>query len=252
MSDPIPQSLLAAVPELAGAATLLVALDFDGTLSPIVSQPHLARPLPGVLDVLGRLNDPPDTRVVLLSGRSRADLASVSGAAGVAELIGSHGQEHEGPQRELTAAESAQLGAARQDAQALAAEVPGAMVEDKPAGFAVHVRNADPDAGEALLGAVLGIASGHSLNALTGKMVVELSALPMDKGSALAAMVARLGNPRVIFIGDDVTDEAAMAVLGPDDVTVKVGPGESIAAHRVADPQAVLEVLEVLAGARGR
>ena len=85
--------LLAALEAPGRAERLLVALDFDGTISPIVAVPSDARPVPGALDLLGRLAAAPGTQVVLVSGRSRRDLAAVSGAGGVAMLIGSHGQE---------------------------------------------------------------------------------------------------------------------------------------------------------------
>ena len=85
--------LLTALEDLADGERLLVALDFDGTISPIVAVPSEARPAPGALELLRGLSASPATEVVLVSGRSRRDLATVSGAAGVATLVGSHGQE---------------------------------------------------------------------------------------------------------------------------------------------------------------
>ena len=51
----------------------------------------------------------------------------------------------------------------------------------------------------------------------------------------------------VLYLGDDVTDERAFAALDPasDDLTVKVGDGETVAAQRVPGPEAVVELLEL-------
>jgi trehalose 6-phosphate phosphatase len=72
----------------------------------------------------------------------------------------------------------------------------------------------------------------------------------MNKGLALADLMQRLPRHRVLFAGDDVTDEAAMAVLGTDDISIKVGDGDTIARHRVSDPAEMVDVLEAVV--RGR
>ena len=51
---------------------------------------------------------------------------------------------------------------------------------------------------------------------------------------------------------DDATDEHAFAVLGPDDVGIKVGAGDTCAGHRVTDIDEVAQVLQDLAARRGR
>jgi trehalose-6-phosphatase len=50
----------------------------------------------------------------------------------------------------------------------------------------------------------------------------------------------------VAFVGDDRTDEEVFAALGPTDLGVRVGPGDTAASHRLADPQAVLAFLRSL------
>lgn len=228
---------------------LLVALDFDGTLSHLVDEPGLARPAPGVLHWLTQLDRAPSTEVVLISGRALHDLAEVSGAGEVALLIGSHGQEH-GSSEALHAEESALLAEVRAEVAALA-PVAGVRIEDKPAGLAVHVRHCAPADARDVLDRVHALAAQRpGLHLIEGKMVVELSVRQLDKGGALAALMRRLPGHRVLFAGDDVTDELAMAVLAPDDITIKVGEGDSIARYRVADPTEMVEVLALLAGVR--
>src|SRR5690606_3896288 len=85
--------LQAAVEALARVPRLLVALDFDGVLAPIVPVPSDARPLPESAAAIDELASLPDTTVALLSGRGRADLAAVSGFGDPVRLIGSHGSE---------------------------------------------------------------------------------------------------------------------------------------------------------------
>jgi len=242
--------LLRALEDLADGERLLVALDFDGTISPIVSVPSEARPAPGALELLRGLAASPTTEVVLVSGRSRRDLATVSGAAEVATLVGSHGQEI-GSDLTLDAREAATLAEIRGGVAQLVGTIPGSRVEDKPAGLAVHVRGCSEPDGQAALELVRHLSDSlPGTFSLEGKLVVELSLRPLDKGSALRALIEADPDRRVLFAGDDVTDESAMAVLRPADLAIKVGPGPSLARHRVPDPEAMVEVLSLLAQLR--
>lgn len=230
---------------------LLVALDFDGTLSHLVAEPGLARPAPGVIEWLEQLSRDPLTDVVLVSGRALHDLARVSGAEEVATLIGSHGQEH-GAAAPLATDEVATLEALRADIADAVGTVPGVRMEDKPAGMAVHVRACSRDDAAAVVARVRELAARASaVHLIEGKEVVEVSVRPLDKGSALQSLMSQDPGRRVLFAGDDVTDEAAMAVLRPQDISIKVGPGDSIARYRVADPADMVDVLAAIAGVRG-
>ncbi len=70
-----------------------------------------------------------------------------------------------------------------------------------------------------------------------------------DKGTAVQALRARTGAAAVLYAGDDVTDEDALAVLdaAAGDVGVKVGPGATAAGHRVGSPEQVTAMLARLA-----
>jgi trehalose 6-phosphate phosphatase len=54
----------------------------------------------------------------------------------------------------------------------------------------------------------------------------------------------------VLFAGDDVTDEDALRSLGPQDLGVRVGGGETTASLRVDDIAAFVAVLEDVARLR--
>jgi trehalose 6-phosphate phosphatase len=239
-----------ALAEAGRADRLLVALDFDGTISPIVAVPSAAGPVPGALELLDRLASVPGTEVVLLSGRALHDLAAVSGAGESATLIGSHGQEV-GADLTLSTEEASLLGDVQTRVAEAVGDIPGVRVEHKPAGLAVHVRGCTDADAERALDLIRGLADELAGTfALEGKLVIELSTRPLDKGSALGALIATDPGCRVLFAGDDITDESAMAVLRPQDVSIRVGPGQSLARFRVHDPVEMVEVLALLTDIR--
>ena len=249
-------TLLAALEALARRERVLVALDFDGTLAPEVDDPERARALPEALDALLRLRAQPGMLVALISGRSLASLAAVGGLPDDAPLVGSHGLEVRfaaGDARPaVDAADRERVRALRSRLEPLVAPTAGAWIEDKPAGFAVHTRLVDPAAAAALVDTVR--AEAHAvdpgLTVRDGKNVVEFSVRDATKGDGLRALRERFAPDAVLFAGDDVTDEDAVAVLEPGDVGIKVGAAPTAAAHRVAGPAEVAALLHALASAR--
>ena len=247
-----PRALRAAVDELR-AVPLLVALDFDGTMSEIVAHPAMAKPVPGALAVVQGLTASCGVTVALVSGRPVADLRQVSGVGAGVVLIGSHGAQWEGRQQlAISAEQTAALKRTREAVRALVAATPGAMLEPKPAGFAVHVRHASPRSGQFVVSQVAELADAADLHTLTGKSVIDVGVHPLDKGAAIAVLRAELGDPTLLFAGDDVTDETVMSVARGTDLTIRVGAGETSARFRVPDPQALVAVLTRLAEVRAQ
>ncbi|GAY08726.1 trehalose-phosphatase [Pseudonocardia sp. N23] len=245
-------ALAAALARVAGVPRLLVALDFDGVLAPIVNVPSAARPLPASAAALTGLAALPSTTVALVSGRGLDDLRAVSGFGPPLVLVGSHGGEFsdaadgflDDEQRRRRADLLAEL-------ETLIDGEPGVALERKPAGAAVHVRNAAPDVADRVLAAVrTGPAVAPGIDAIEGKAVIDLAVVEVSKGSAIDVLRARTGADAVIFAGDDVTDETGFARLGDGDVGIKVGEGPTRAGFRVADPAAVSDVLGLLRDAR--
>ncbi|MEQ3551957.1 trehalose-phosphatase [Pseudonocardia nematodicida] len=249
--------LFSALDELAATDRLLVALDFDGVLAPLVDDPSASRPLPEAADAVRRLAAHPATTVVMVSGRGRDDLAAVSGFGPPVHLVGSHGAEFDddlaarlGRSGLLTDAQTARREALLTGLAELVDATPGARLETKPAGGAVHVRGMDPAAGAALLERVEGEWVRDGVEATAGKDVLDLAVLRTTKGSAVSALRDHLGATAVLFAGDDVTDETAFVVLGDGDVGIKVGDGDTGAAYRVADPHELATALTRLALSR--
>jgi trehalose 6-phosphate phosphatase len=247
MSAP-PTDLGAALAAVAARRPLLVASDYDGVLAPLVDVPSEASPEPGTAEVLGRLSAVPGVTVALVSGRGLADLRATSGFTGDLRWIGSHGAEFDGPLTGDLAGRRDELAARLEP---LVTGTPGARLEVKPASVAVHVRQVpDRAAAAALLEDARG-AVDPSLTMKPGKDVFEVVVTDADKGSAVRRLAAEIGARGVIYLGDDVTDEDVFRLLDGDDVGVKVGAGETAAAHRVADPAAVRALLEQLADLLG-
>ncbi len=228
--------------QIATQTPLLVATDYDGVLAPIVDDPEAAFPDREALAALVRLGQFQGTHTVAISGRALATLARFTGRPPGVTLIGTHGAEESGYAVPDDLVERVgKLQAALAD---LAKQYPGAEVEVKPIGAAFHYRHA----AHPQLAAAAAHALAREVDARTidGKLVVECVFGDADKGSAVLRLRTRYRASSVLFIGDDVTDEDAFAVLGPDDVGVKVGPGDTAARFRVTGQEDVAEVLTFL------
>lgn len=241
----LPADLVAALDRFSRRRPLLVASDYDGVLAPLVDDPSAAAPLDGVSDVLVRLASVPGVTVAMVSGRGVEDLRTTSGFPGPLRWIGSHGAEFDGP---LEGDLATRRDALRDRLAPVVARTPGARLEVKPASVAVHVRQvADRDAGAALIERVRSSAD-PSLTLKPGKDVLELAVTDADKGSALRRLREETGAVAALYLGDDRTDEDGFRALGSgDDVTVKIGDGDTVARYRVEDPGAALALLERLA-----
>jgi trehalose 6-phosphate phosphatase len=217
-------------------------LDFDGTLVELAERPDAIEVTPRLRGLLGVLHNRLQGRLMLVSGRASADVASWLAPLAV-PIIGSHGLEGLGQPVVIPPA----LSIASDALRLFAAGRRGVLVEDKPMGVALHYRQA-PDAEAACHAAAEQAAKAGGLQLQPGKMVVELRPAGNDKGTALRAVmdepVHRATRP--IFIGDDLTDEHAFAAaraLGG--AGILVGPERDTAAtYRLADVRAVHDWLE--------
>jgi trehalose 6-phosphate phosphatase len=222
-----------ALGRVAGAERLLVASDFDGTLSPIVDRPDGARPDRAACEALGALSRLPDTMAAVISGRGRTTLRHLLGEHrdGI-RLVGSHGAEMD----EVTPLPAADLRTREELAEALtsiAVRYAGALVELKPVGAAFHYRRVAEEEKEAASRLAREVLQTLGIRAQEGHEVVEGILVQTDKGEALDALRRALRVTATFFIGDDVTDERAFARLGAADIGVKVGPGPTRAAVRI-------------------
>lgn len=235
---------------IAREETLLVCVDFDGTISELGPDAYAVHAHPAALEALRTLMELERTEVAVLSGRHLDGLRRVLPLGEPAVLVGSHGAEtdHGGP--ELSAADHAYLDDIQARLEDIA--VPPAFVEVKPFQRVIHVARlaeTDPAAAQALLGRARALPTGGR-PVVDGHNIVEFSAVEVTKGSWLARHKQAFS--ATFFAGDDTTDETALAVLGPRDVGIKVGDKPSLARHRVAGVDQMAEVLTLLAAERRR
>jgi trehalose 6-phosphate phosphatase len=247
MSNLLSPGMAPVVETLARAGTLIV-LDFDGTLAPIVgdrSAAGLSRRTRAVLRRLAGLYP-----VAILSGRGIEDVRRRLDGVDVRWVVGSHGAEWPGEVRDLRAWQVLVEGWRRALEKRLA-RLEGVELECKALSLTVHYRQST-DPARAVTRIQKAIRDLPGASVVLGKMVVNL--LPEgagDKGTALQRLVSLAGAERVLFIGDDVTDEAAFgARLDIPGVTVRVGRTTgSLAVHwlrRRADVDLLLDRLSRL------
>jgi trehalose 6-phosphate synthase/phosphatase len=252
----VPDSLLGALNRVAETERLLVALDFDGTLAPLVDRPEDARATIRARGAIERLASSDDTRVAIVSGRALDSLNQVASPPDGTLLSGSHGVELQLDAGvatiDLRDAELAKLERLSEILDDVAAEADGAWIEQKPAGRALHTRKLNAEAGTALQKVAREKVAGElvGITVRTGKAVLEFAVRSSDKGESLTRLRQHVGATATVYVGDDVTDEDAFAALDADDIGVKVGQGKSIATFRVRSPEDVAELLERLADAR--
>ncbi len=260
---PRPEPLQQELTAFAARPEILVGVDFDGTLAPIVDDPRDARPAAGGMESLRELAALPGVTAAVVSGRDLETLRRLTGlgcvpdpeADGSIVLIGSHGGQSsldvQSGSPLLDDAARQRLAVLSSEAEEIVRTHAPSRIEHKPAAVAVHTRGVDPQAAGAALAATRELATRHTgVHVLPGKDVVELSVLETSKGLALAALAEARQVDATAYVGDDVTDERAFEVLGERDLTVKVGPGDTVARHRVPDIDAVIALLQELARLR--
>lgn len=263
---------------LAAPARAVVALDFDGTLAPIVADPGQARAHPDAVPALRRLA-PHVGAIAIVTGRPAEVAARYGGftdADGLDGLVvlGAYGAErwdaatgavrrpppHPGiaaVRTELPGVLAAAAGGERDD--------DGLHIEDKGGAMAVHTRRAaDPEAAFARLREPLtALAQRHGLALEPGRLVLELRPPGVDKGVALRNLVRETAARTVVYAGDDLGDLAAFAAVdalreeGAGGVLVCSGSEEvtelAARADLVVDgPAGVADLLAALAGALAR
>jgi trehalose-phosphatase len=241
---------------------LLLLLDVDGTLAPIVERPDYAIVSPATQHVLVDLVAMPDTHVAIVSGRSARDARRLVNVKGV-WVLGNHGIEVAQPngppavRRDVAQYES-KVAAAVDRCSSIADSTPGVIVEDKRWTLSVHYRLADRAVIPAVSAHVADIALQLGLRVTVGKEVLEVRPpVDVNKGTAAIALARSLNaldpSASVFCAGDDRTDEDAFRALRatqPAAVTVFVGNDGALlttgAEFSVADPDDVRALLEAI------
>ena len=232
----------------------VVAVDFDGTLAPIVERPEDARAAAGAIEALSSLAAVVG-RVAVVTGRGAEDVVRLGRLDRVPRLhvFGHYGLE-EWTDGELTTPEpSPAVEEVRRRLPDLLADAPaGVHVEDKKHSVVVHTRPAaDPAAALADLAPRLqALAAEVGLETVPGRYVVELRPPGVDKGGALRRIVSTYDARSVVYVGDDLGDLAAFDAI--ESLRIDGVPGVTVASVDPALDDSPRELAEradlVLAG----
>lgn len=252
---------------IASAPLVLVASDFDGVISEITPMPDQARPNPACVAALERLAAIPATSIAIISGRPLTWLRDRLPSLRSAHMFGSHGAEDSRagfspaplPAPIITSAPTVEIPNVShryelyRKLERVISDRPGWLIERKPYALAVHYRTAHPASVDDVLRDVREVAaSDPNVLVREGSMVLELCFSHRSKRDAMLRAVYVAGATNTVFFGDDLTDEDAFGALGASDLTIKIGPGESRAAFRVASVREVADTLAELADRRER
>ncbi|MFN8530367.1 MAG: trehalose-phosphatase [Anaerolineae bacterium] len=193
-----------------------VISDFDGTLSPFVGEPQSAAILPACAAALDALRER-GVPLALVSGRAVLDLQPRFPRPGVI-YYGNHGMDywHEGKARIAEAAEVWEAPLQLLLAQLGEPLIPGVTVENKQVTASVHYRAAvnPAQARLALQEILLPLCQRFGFRLSEDLYVWEIKPpVALDKGTALTAIIKAQGLESVLFLGDDLTDFAAMQQL---------------------------------------
>lgn len=216
-------------------------LDFDGTLAEIAPRPDAVRTAPELATILAALSARLGGALAIVSGRPVADLDRFLAPLRPA-LAAEHGAVLRFTDGSTQRCEPPDLHEAVLAGRTLVARHEGLVLEEKSAAVALHYRGAPRLAGLCRDTFAAIVARDSGLDLLHGKCLVEVKRAGVDKGGAIASLMARepFAERQPIFAGDDVTDEAGFArVRTMGGYGIKVGDGATLATHTCESPEAL-------------
>lgn len=237
----------------ASAARRLILLDYDGTLVDFSEDPRSAVPGDRLHKLLATLASAPGNRLVVISGRTRADLETFFRDLPIT-LIAEHGAwVRELPERvwkPTVASDPSWKARIRPLLDLFAARVPGSSIEEKDFSLAWHYRGADATTGTAvareLTDTLTHLTANLDIQVLLGHRVVEILSGGANKGAYFRSRLADEPWEFLLAAGDDWTDEALFAALPKSAYSIRVGQALSAARYNVDGHEDVLRLLEVL------
>lgn len=231
--------------------------DYDGTLTPIVSRPGLARFPRTVKGLIKRLQRDPKFIVSIISGRSLKNIKEMVGLKGII-YVGNHGLEIEG--RGIKSSKRISLGSfgplIKRIATSLGREfkgIRGVILENKGATLSVHYRLAAPRTLPSIKKKFYRIVNPYlysrKVKISHGKKVLEVRPnLDWDKGETVKWLLKRKKRALPLYLGDDVTDMDAFRAIKGKGISIFVGsPKRGIRAdYFLRNPKDVKKFIERL------
>ena len=244
---------------LRNAGKVLVLLDYDGTLTPIVNQPDMAVLPTDTKQSLLELRHREKYIIGILTARGLEDIINL---VGIDELmyLGNHGLEMRGPGLNFIHPEATQLtGSVNQAYERLAqgvAHMAGVLIEHKGLSLTVHYR-ATPEelvhevkeAVEADVGPF--VESGMLIISPSKKALEIRPDVSWDKGKAISTLQDTFPQASLtVFFGDDLPDEPGFTIVqASGGLGIFVGPARepTVALYQVDSPREVAETLRLMA-----
>jgi len=196
-------------------------LDYDGTLAPFKTNPGEALPYPGVRELIGRIMERSDTRLVIVSGRWTRDLIPLLGLRNLPEIFGSHGLERlrtDGSYEISPMDEKAVRGLATADEWMEDKDLLH-RCEKKPGCLALHWRGLSKgvilDLKDAVLPRWRRLAEASGLDLIEFDGGIELRVPARNKGDAVKSVLDEIQQEGLsaAYLGDDSTDEDAFLAM---------------------------------------
>ncbi|MGQ0548647.1 MAG: trehalose-phosphatase [Armatimonadota bacterium] len=256
MTRPLSEHLPVIRGQLRGAPHLLLCLDYDGTLVPIVENPAKATMPSRTRSLLAALSARPDVSVIVISGRALSDLRSRIDV-GSLTYAGNHGLEISGPGLRFVDPTAVALKAKMKEVGAILIprlrRVSDAVIEDKGLTISVHCHSVAPEKAKETRRIVEATITErkYPLHISDGYEAYDIRPnVRWNKGSAVHWIKERIGHPDAltIYVGDDRTDEDAFSAVR-NGITIKVGdPSATAAMFYVEGPTEVQAFLQWLIG----
>jgi trehalose-phosphatase len=240
---------------------VVLLLDYDGTLIPIVETPDRARISKQIKQLLKALSTNPRCTLAIISGRGLKDVKKKVGLKSII-YSGNHGLQIQGPnirfEAEASPGYKTILQKIKSELKQILSPVKGVLLEDKGLCLSLHYRLTDKKevsfVRETFYQVVLPYLRLGQIKTEIGKKVLEVRpAVEWNKGKAVLWLLSRqklflCDEPIIpIHIGDDVTDEDAFEALKNEGLTIFVGsPKKSHAEYYLKNTREVSRFLKWL------
>jgi trehalose 6-phosphate phosphatase len=220
--------------EILNSASYLIMLDFDGTLSPIVSSPNRSLINKTAKRILKALANKKNVSLAIISGRSLQDLKNKVGIKKIT-YAGNHGMEWEIQKKQTTAPVPSNyrkiVPILKKQLAEFCHQYKGTFLEDKGIALTLHYRRLNPKQQKIFREKALAIIKPYlnkkTLKLSEGKKVLDITPQSKWNKGKFALYLKNLlfknkNNQCVVYIGDDTTDEDVFRVL-PRGITIRVG-----------------------------
>jgi len=236
----------------------LLLLDYDGTLRGFAPthNPDQAAPSESLLRLIKDLVNLPNTRVCIISGRTRKALTTWFYGIPLT-LAAEHGawMKYNGEWSQQPVSLHEHKKVILPVLEHYVERTPGARIEQKDFALVWHYRNVPTELAHArnasLHYELNQLLANTDLTIHRGAKIIEIKPRTVHKGAVAEDLIAIHQADFVLCIGDDYTDEDMFRAIPEEAYSIKVGLGDTSARYQVTSIQRVLRLLRKLTEAPG-